>query len=194
MSDKKKDVVITDCSVFKAILSNKEVQEVVAKTISCTSLELEEFLKQKTAKTQRKLSFYTDGGARGNPGVAGCGVVVDDGVIKKGYFYYLGIQTNNFAEYTGLLKALSLAKEIGAEDVVVYSDSELMCRQITGVYKVKSPQLLILYMEAMASIQCFKSFKIEHVRREFNRDADSLANMAMDKKRNGEVEFTTAIF
>ena len=88
---------------------------------------------------------------------------------------------------------MSLAKEIGAEDVVVYSDSELMCRQITGVYKVKSPQLLILYREAMASIQCFKSFKIEHVRREFNRDADSLANMAMDKKRNGEVEFTTAI-
>ena len=103
------------------------------------------------------------------------------------------MQTNNFAEYTGLLKALSLAKEIGAEEVVVYSDSELMCRQITGVYKVKSPQLLILYREAMASIQCLKSFRIEHVRREFNRDADTLANMAMDKKRNGEVEFTTAI-
>lgn len=192
MSNKEKGSLITESSVFKAILSNKEVQETVARAISCTSLELEEFLSQRVCTT-KKLSFYTDGGARGNPGISGCGVVVDDGSVKKGYFYYLGIQTNNFAEYTGLLKALSIAKEMNAEEVVVYSDSELMCKQITGEYKVKSPQLGILYKEAMLYIYNLKSFKIKHVRREFNKDADLLANMAMDEKRNGEVEFTTAI-
>ena len=82
---------------------------------------------------------------------------------------------------------------MNAEEVVVYSDSELMCKQITGEYKVKSPQLGILYKEAMLYIYNLKSFKIKHVRREFNKDADLLANMAMDEKRNGEVEFTTAI-
>lgn len=192
MSNEKKDSLITERSVFQAILSNKEVQEMVAEAVSCTSLELESFLKQKTYICP-KLSVYTDGGARGNPGVSGCGVVIDDGTTKKGYFYYLGIHTNNFAEYTGLLKALSLAKEMNAEDVTVYSDSELMCRQITGVYKVKNPQLLVLYRKVMAFIRSLKSFKIEHVRREFNKEADSLANMAMDEKRNGEVEFTTAV-
>lgn len=192
MSNEKKESLITERSVFQAILSNKEVQEMVAKTISCTSLELEEFLKRKTC-IRPKLSVYTDGGARGNPGISGCGVVIDDGTTKKGYFYYLGIHTNNFAEYTGLLKALSLTKEMNAQDVTVYSDSELMCRQIAGVYKVKNPQLLVLYKEAMVFIQGLKAFKIEHVRRECNKDADNLANMAMDEKRNGEVEFTTAV-
>lgn len=192
MSNEKKESLITEHFVFQAILSNKEVQEMVAKTISCTSLELEEFLKRKTC-IRPKLSVYTDGGARGNPGISGCGVVIDDGTTKKGYFYYLGIHTNNFAEYTGLLKALSLAKEMNAQDVTVYSDSELMCRQIAGVYKVKNPQLLVLYKEAMVFIQGLKAFKIEHVRRECNKDADNLANMAMDEKRNGEVEFTTAV-
>lgn len=192
MSSEKKGAVITERSVFQAILSNKEVQEMVARAVSCTSLELEDFLKQKTHVCP-KLSVYTDGGARGNPGVSGCGVVIDDGTTKKGYFYYLGIHTNNFAEYTGLLKALSLVKEMNAEDVTVYSDSELMCRQMTGVYKVKNPQLLALYKEATAFIRSLKSFTIKHVRREFNKDADSLANMAMDEKRNGKVEFTTAV-
>lgn len=192
MSNEKKESLITERSVFQAILLNKEVQEMVAKAVSCTSLELENFLKQKTYSCP-KLSVYTDGGSRGNPGTSGCGVVIDDGVTRKGYFYYLGEHTNNFAEYTGLLKALYLAKEMNAEDIVVYSDSELMCRQMNGVYKVKNPQLLVLYKEAVNLINNLKSFRIEHVRREFNKDADSLANMAMDKKRNGEVEFTTAI-
>ncbi|MCH5150606.1 MAG: hypothetical protein J1G30_08055, partial [Spirochaetales bacterium] len=90
MSNEKKESLITERSVFQAILSNKEVQEMVAKTISCTSLELEEFLKRKTC-IRPKLSVYTDGGARGNPGISGCGIVIDDGTTKKGYFYYLGI-------------------------------------------------------------------------------------------------------
>lgn len=192
MSNDKKESLITERSVFQAILLNKEVQEMVAKAVSCTSLELESFLKQKTHICP-KLSVYTDGGSRGNPGISGCGVVIDDGVARKGYFYYLGVHTNNFAEYTGLLKALYLAKEMNAEDVTVYSDSELMCRQMTGVYKVKNPQLLALYKEAVSLIGNLKSFRIEHVRREFNKEADSLANMAMDEKRNGEVEFTTAV-
>lgn len=192
MSNDKKESLITERSVFQAILLNKEVQEMVAKAVSCTSLELESFLKQKTHICP-KLSVYTDGGSRGNPGISGCGVVIDDGVVRKGYFYYLGVHTNNFAEYTGLLKALYLAKEMNAEDVTVYSDSELMCRQMTGVYKVKNPQLLALYKEAVSLIGNLKSFRIEHVRREFNKEADSLANMAMDEKRNGEVEFTTAV-
>lgn len=124
-----------------------------------------------------------DGGARGNPGPAGYGVFVQD---SKGHTVaelhrYLGRQTNNFAEYSGLLAALEYAVAHHARMLRVRSDSELLVKQIKGVYKVRSEGLLPLYEQAQRLMLKLEDFRIEHVRREQNRDADRLANKAMDE-------------
>jgi len=126
-----------------------------------------------------------DGGARGNPGPAGYGAVFKDAAGKKiaELSRYLGIQTNNYAEYSGLIAALDFAVSHDYKALKVFSDSELMVRQITGVYKVRSPELRGLYDKARTLIRKLESFRIEHVRREFNREADQLANRAMDEGR-----------
>ena len=124
-----------------------------------------------------------DGGARGNPGPAGYGVVLEDssGKVFAELSRYLGHCTNNVAEYSGLLAALEKALEMGAANLRVLSDSELLVRQMNGQYKVKSPDLRPLYEEARRLSRKFVSFRIEHVRREQNRAADKLANRAMDE-------------
>ena len=124
-----------------------------------------------------------DGGARGNPGPAGYGAIFKDASGKKisELSRFLGIQTNNFAEYSGLIAAVEHALNRGYKALRVFSDSELLVRQITGVYKVKSPELRPLYEQARSAIRKLDSFRIEHVRREFNREADKLANRAMDE-------------
>jgi ribonuclease HI len=129
------------------------------------------------------LVAHIDGGARGNPGPAGYGVVIEDeeGSSVAELSRYLGRQTNNFAEYSGLLAALQYTREHGFKALKVLSDSELLVRQINGQYKVKSPGLLPLYREACTLIHELDWFKIQHVRRELNRDADRLANRAMDQ-------------
>jgi ribonuclease HI len=126
-----------------------------------------------------------DGGARGNPGPAGYGAIFKDAAGKKiaELSRYLGIQTNNYAEYSGLIAALEFAVSHDYKALKVFSDSELLVRQITGVYKVRSPELRELYDKARALIRKLESFRIEHVRREFNREADRLANQAMDEAR-----------
>jgi len=126
-----------------------------------------------------------DGGARGNPGPAGYGAIFKDSSGKKigELSRYLGIQTNNYAEYSGLIAALEYALSQGHKALKVFSDSELMVRQMTGVYKVKSPELRTLYEKARALVRKLESFRIEHVRREFNHEADKLANQAMDEGR-----------
>src|SRR5579859_2455109 len=126
-----------------------------------------------------------DGGARGNPGPSGYGAIFKDAAGKKiaGLSRYLGIQTNNYAEYSGLIAALEFAVSHNHKALKVFSDSELLVRQITGVYKVRSPELRELYDKARALIRKLESFRIEHVRREFNREADQLANQAMDEGR-----------
>jgi ribonuclease HI len=123
-----------------------------------------------------------DGGARGNPGPAGYGVVFKDASGRKiaELSRYLGTRTNNYAEYSGLIAALEHAVAQGYKALKVFSDSELLVRQITGVYKVKSPELRELYDQARVLIRKLESFRIEHVRREFNHEADRLANRAMD--------------
>jgi len=127
---------------------------------------------------------HVDGGARGNPGPAGFGVVVEDqhGTRIAGFGCYLGHHTNNFAEYSGLIAALSYALEHGHAALRVVSDSELMVRQMNGVYKVRSPELRPLYEEAKRLARRLEWFRIEHVRREHNAEADRLANEAMDRK------------
>ena len=135
-------------------------------------------------KTPEHLIAHVDGGARGNPGPAGYGVAIEDqhGKPIAEFSRYLGHRTNNFAEYSGLIAALNYALEHQHSALRVLSDSELMVRQMTGVYKVRSPELRPLYEEAGRLSRKLQWFRIAHVRREKNAAADRLANEAMDRK------------
>lgn len=126
------------------------------------------------------LSF--DGGARSNPGPAACAVVVEtpDGKRVDTFSKYLGETTNNVAEYEGLLAALDYAFRHGLARIKVLSDSELLVRQVSGAYKIKSPGLKPLHQRAMAKIARLESFAISHIPREQNREADRLVNKALD--------------
>ena len=132
------------------------------------------------------LVAHIDGGARGNPGPAGYGVAIQDGTGRAvaALSEYLGRQTNNFAEYSGLLGALTYALKHGYKALKVFSDSELMVKQIKGQYKVKNPTLQELHGNATKMIGELDAFEIRHVLREKNRDADRLANQAMDRGMN----------
>jgi ribonuclease HI len=129
------------------------------------------------------LVAHVDGGSRGNPGPAGYGVVITNQARQKvaGLSEYLGHQTNNFAEYSGLLAALDYALQNGHKALRVVGDSELLVKQIRGEYKVKSPALQDLYQRARQMIAKLDWFSIQHVLREKNHEADRLANLAMDK-------------
>jgi ribonuclease HI len=126
---------------------------------------------------------YIDGGARGNPGPAGYGAVLEDerGQRLAELSEFLGHRTNNHAEYAGLIAVLDYAKREGHTALEVRSDSELLVRQMRGQYKVKSPELRPLYERARELSRGLAWFAIEHVPREKNRDADRLANQAMDQ-------------
>jgi len=129
------------------------------------------------------LVAHSDGGARGNPGPAGYGLVIQDQSGKKVAHLseYLGHQTNNFAEYQGLIAALEYAVKHGPKALKLISDSELLVRQIKGIYKVKNPTLKDLHTRAKELIAQLDWFSIGHAFREHNREADRLANEAMDK-------------
>jgi len=131
----------------------------------------------------RYLIAHSDGGARGNPGPAGYGVVINNESGKKiaTLSEYLGHQTNNFAEYQGLIAALEYALEHGPKALKVISDSELLVRQIKGIYKVKNPMLQDLHARAKELIAQLDWFSIGHALREHNQEADRLANEAMDR-------------
>ncbi len=133
------------------------------------------------------LVAHVDGGARGNPGPAGFGVVIQDdkGQVIAKLSQYVGHNTNNYAEYMGLLAALEYAANHPSRAVRVISDSELMVRQITGIYKVKSENLRALYERASTLIRQLRWFTIQHTLREGNQDADRLANDAMDQGMRG---------
>src|SRR6266446_5746418 len=129
---------------------------------------------------------HVDGGARGNPGPAGYGVAINDasGHPVAELSEYLGHHTNNYAEYQGLLAALRYAVEHGIKALKVVSDSELMVRQMKGIYKVKNPELRKLYEEGQPLVRKLDYFEIRHAMREQNVDADRLANEAMDRGRS----------
>lgn len=132
-----------------------------------------------------ELVIYTDGGSRGNPGDAGIGAVIYDinkENILKEISQYIGIQTNNVAEYTALLKALEQATQMGARRVKLYLDSELIVKQIKGEYRVKNEGLIPIYNMVSALLKKFDAYEITHVRREFNKLADKLVNKAIDEK------------
>jgi probable phosphoglycerate mutase len=129
------------------------------------------------------LTAHCDGGSRGNPGPAGYGAVVTDpaGQVVARLSRYLGVQTNNYAEYQGLLAVLQWAVENGAKRLRVVSDSELMVKQMKGVYKVKHPGLIPLWQEAKRLVVRLEGFEMRHTLRAGNKEADQLANDAMDQ-------------
>lgn len=129
------------------------------------------------------LVAHSDGGARGNPGPAGYGVVIKDETGRKvaGLSEYLGHQTNNFAEYQGLIAALEYAIQHGPKALKLISDSELLVKQIKGIYKVKNATLQDLHARAKELIRQLDWFSIGHALREHNQEADRLANDAMDR-------------
>ena len=129
------------------------------------------------------ISAHCDGGARGNPGPAGYGALLQstDGAVIAELSEFLGLRTNNFAEYSGLLGCLDFALKNGYRKLRVVSDSELMVKQIQGKYQVKSPDLKPLYDEAKRRIAKLDGFEISHALRHKNKDADRLANEAMDR-------------
>jgi ribonuclease HI len=126
---------------------------------------------------------YIDGGARGNPGPAGYGVRIEspDGVVIDELHGALGVATNNVAEYNGLLAALQWAVDHGERRVHIRADSELLVRQMRGEYKVKNAGLQPLYVRARLLAAELDDVTFEHVRREFNKEADRLSNLGMDE-------------
>jgi ribonuclease HI len=134
--------------------------------------------------TGEDLHLHIDGASRGNPGEAGFGIHATSptGEEVASLYGYLGRASNNVAEYQALIHALRYALGRGARRVRVFSDSELVVRQMAGQYRVKHPDMLTLYRQAKELIGRFERADISHVRREQNKDADRLANQALDEK------------
>jgi len=130
-----------------------------------------------------KLVVHVDGGSRGNPGPAAIGVVVadSDGAVLDEVAEAIGVATNNVAEYRALLRGLERARDLGATEVEIVNDSELIARQLTGAYKVKHPAMKPLYLEAMAALRAFERWHVRTVPRALNASADALVNAALDE-------------
>jgi ribonuclease HI len=128
----------------------------------------------------RELEIYIDGASRGNPGPAGIGVILNqNGQVVKNLSVYLGIQTNNVAEYMALIFGLQEAIILRANTVRVYTDSQLLCRQVNREYKIKSPNLIGLYNQTRHLLSAFDSAEVKYISRDKNRGADKLANKAI---------------
>lgn len=128
-----------------------------------------------------KAKIYSDGGSRGNPGPSAIGFVIktEDRILLE-YAAPIGNATNNVAEYQAVKKALQMAKEYGITEIELFLDSELVQKQLQGIYKIKSPDLLPIYSEVKMQTKQFKQFTANHVQRKYNKDADRLVNEALD--------------
>ena len=136
-----------------------------------------------TPDPQRKaLVLHVDGGARGNPGPAAIGIVISrtNGQVLEELAEPIGAATNNVAEYRALLRGLERARELGADELEIIGDSELVARQVTGVYKVKHPAMKPLHEQAQAALRGFAHWRIRTVPRTENARADALVNAALD--------------
>ncbi len=133
-----------------------------------------------------EIIVHTDGGSRGNPGPAAAGFVLTDSVGNKldAKGFYLGPTTNNVAEYTGVVKALQAALQLGAKRLTVFSDSELLVRQLNGEYKVKSDRIRPLFKKTVELLSEFEGWKLQHITRDKNKEADKLANRALDLEQD----------
>lgn len=132
-----------------------------------------------------KLIFYIDGASQGNPGESGVGVLMcdEDGKGIQRFKKYIGQATNNVAEYLALLIALQEAVKVRVRDIQIYSDSELLVRQVQGIYRVKDDKLKQLYSLFENLREYFRSFTIEYIDREKNKEADKLATQAIREKK-----------
>ena len=132
---------------------------------------------------QKKLIIYTDGGARGNPGPAGIGAIIYDADknILAELSEYIGIATNNQAEYRAVILAIKKALEIEAQELEFFLDSELVVKQLNGEYRVRNKDLMPIFLEIKNYLKNFSQVSFSHVRRELNKEADRLANEAMDR-------------
>ena len=126
--------------------------------------------------------MHVDGGARGNPGpaAAACVISAPDGEVLAEHAELLGRQTNNVAEYRALLLGLAKARELGADEIEVIGDSELIAKQVNGIYKVKHEAMKPLYLDSMKALREFASWSIRTVPRAQNERADALVNEALD--------------
>jgi ribonuclease HI len=131
----------------------------------------------------RRWTAHVDGAARGNPGPAGIGIVLEDdeGNVLKEIGEPLGRTTNNVAEYTAMIRALEEARALGCDAICVYTDSELMAHQLNGRYAVKAAHLLPLFQRARLLLRQFSAATVTHVRRERNKRADALSNLGADQ-------------
>ncbi len=136
-----------------------------------------------------RVTMHIDGGSRGNPGPAGAGVVIADRTDQQSIYeagFFLGNKTNNQAEYAGLLAGLKAAGRLGVAELEVFSDSQLLVRQMLGEYRVKNQGLILLFQQAQKLASGFSRCEFQHIRREKNVEADRLANRAMDARGNVE--------
>jgi len=126
--------------------------------------------------------LYTDGCCRGNPGPAGIGVVIKDPhkKILKELSEYIGEATNNIAEYSAIIRGLEAACDLGADEITVFMDSELVVKQLSGEYRVKDERMKELFLQTLGALKDFKSFEIKHIDRSKNKEADLLANKALN--------------
>ncbi len=189
---------ITDLEVLELVFKSVDIETLRAKDPSITEGRLKDLLdslKEKlgpdgkasvsSGRTPEEIILYIDGAARGNPGKAGIGVVLRDkrhNVIEEAG-EYIGETTNNVAEYRALLEGLRRVLSRGAKEVKIFSDSELLVRQLKGRYKVKSPSLLPLYGEVIKLLGKLTRWEIVHIPREQNFRADALANAAIDSQK-----------
>jgi len=136
------------------------------------------------AERSKRTRLYTDGAARGNPGPAGAGAVIlnPDGHIVAKLGKFLGDSTNNVAEYMGLILGLKRAKAMGIKELEVYSDSELLVKQLAGEYQVKADHLRPLHDEAQTLLHGFSFIQVRHIPREENAQADAMSNRAIDER------------
>jgi ribonuclease HI len=130
-----------------------------------------------------KATLFADGGSRGNPGPAASGAVLlaEDGTVLAEVGEYLGVATNNVAEWSALVSGLARALELGIADIAIRMDSELVVRQVTGVYRVKHADLIPLHTKAKGLLRQFKSVDIRHVPRKENAAADAVVNQCLDE-------------
>jgi formyltetrahydrofolate-dependent phosphoribosylglycinamide formyltransferase len=135
-----------------------------------------------------KITIYVDGGSRGNPGPAAAGFILTDPAGNKlcAKAIFLGRTTNNVAEYTAVCKALEAAKQIGGKQLSVFSDSELIVKQLNGEYKVKSEQISPLFWQTVSLLNEFEDWKVRHVTRDKNKEADKLVNRALNLEKDVE--------
>jgi ribonuclease HI len=140
-----------------------------------------------------ELTIYTDGASRNNPGEAGAGVfIMQDGALLEQISQYLGTTTNNIAEYTAAITGLERAVQLGASSVKLFADSELLVKQINGLYKVKNEGLMPLHARAKELIAKIGIVEVQYIPRAKNKEADALANKAIDEKINPKFQTTNS--